>query len=134
LRELKLDEIELGTGRPPTEAYIVYLFLTLRGWVGGCKDQQARLLLEESITLKLWLEHLGLQVPLASTLSENFRGPFRQIQAQSRFAGSISFLVCESFSQVNWLLQNDAQMHDFHEKKEKRAMKAPWLEQQKSNR
>ena len=68
LRELKLDEIELEIGRPRTEAYVVYVFLMLRGWVGGCKDQHARLLLEESMTLKLWLEHLGLELPPASTL------------------------------------------------------------------
>jgi hypothetical protein len=43
----------------------------LRGFNGGCKDQHARLLLEESITLKLWLEHLGLELPPASTLSDN---------------------------------------------------------------
>ena len=78
LRELKLDEIELETGRPRTEAYIVYLFLMLRGWAGGCKDQQARLLLGESITLKLWLEHLGLQLPPASTLSENLNAVSNQ--------------------------------------------------------
>ena len=60
LRELQIDDIELETGRPRTEAYIVYLFLMLRGWGGGCKDQHARLMLQESITLKLWLEHLGL--------------------------------------------------------------------------
>jgi hypothetical protein len=78
LRELRLDEIELETGRPRTEAYIVYLFLMLRGWTGGCKDQQARLLLEESITLKLWLEHLGLQLPPASTLSENLNAVSNQ--------------------------------------------------------
>src|SRR6202049_3283586 len=71
LRELKLDDIELEEGRPRTEAYIVYLFLMLRGLVGGCKDQHARLLQEESITLKLWLNHLGLELPPASTLSEN---------------------------------------------------------------
>ncbi len=29
------------------------------------------MLLEESITLTLWLEHLGLELPPASTLSEN---------------------------------------------------------------
>jgi hypothetical protein len=50
LRELKLDEIELEIGRPRTEAYIVYVFLMLRGFNGGCKDQNARLLLEESMT------------------------------------------------------------------------------------
>src|ERR1700726_728876 len=71
LRELKLDDIELEEGRPRTEAYIVYLFLMLRGLIGGCKDQHARLLQEESITLKLWLNHLGLELPPASTLSEN---------------------------------------------------------------
>ena len=90
LQELKLDEIELETGRPRTEAFIVYLFLMLRGWAGGCKDQQARLLLEESITLKLWLEHLGLQLPPASTLSENLNAVSNQTrrlihQAQIRY-------------------------------------------------
>jgi hypothetical protein len=73
LRELKLDEIELEIGRPRTEAYIVYVFLMLRGFSGGCKDQHARLLLQESITLKLWLEHLGLELPPASTLSDNLK-------------------------------------------------------------
>src|SRR6201987_1270034 len=42
LRELKLEEIQLEIGRPRTEAYVVYLFLMLRGWGGGCKDQHAR--------------------------------------------------------------------------------------------
>jgi Transposase DDE domain len=87
LRELKLDNIDLETGRPRTEAYIVYLFLMLRGLIGGCKDQHARLLQEESITLKLWLNHLGLELPPASTLSENLnavsnqtRGLIHQVQ------------------------------------------------------
>src|SRR5229473_1646920 len=87
LRELKLDDIDLETGRPRTEAYLVYLFLMLRGFNGGCKDQHARLLLEESITLRVWLEHLGLELPPASTLSENInavsnqtRGLIHQVQ------------------------------------------------------
>ena len=49
LRELEIDKIELETGRPRTDAYIVYLFLMLRGFNGGCKDQHARLMLQESI-------------------------------------------------------------------------------------
>jgi IS5 family transposase len=39
--------------------------------LGGCKDQDARLLQEESMTLHWWLENLGLTLPPASTLSEN---------------------------------------------------------------
>jgi len=90
LRELKVDNIELETGRPRTEAYIVYLFLMLRGFNGGCKDQQARLLLEESITLRLWLDHLGLELPPASTLSDNLNAVSNQTrglieQAQLRY-------------------------------------------------
>src|SRR6201982_1715900 len=90
LRERKIDDIELETGRPRTEAYIVYLFLMLRGLNGGCKDQHARLLLEESITLRLWLEHLGLELPPASTLSDNLNAvsnPTRSLihQVQLRF-------------------------------------------------
>jgi hypothetical protein len=81
LRELKIDNIELETGRPRTEAYLVYLFLMLRGFNGGCKDQQARLLLEESITLRLWLEHLGLELPPASTLSDNLNAVSNQSRA-----------------------------------------------------
>src|SRR3984957_4772534 len=78
LRELKLDDIELEEGRPRTDAYMVYLFLMLRGFNGGCKDQHARLLQEESITLKLWLNHLGLELPPASTLSENLNAVSNQ--------------------------------------------------------
>jgi len=81
LRELELDEIELEIGRPRTEAYIVYVFLMLRGFNGGCKDQNARLLLQESITLRLWLEHLGLELPPASTLSENLNAVSNQTRS-----------------------------------------------------
>jgi hypothetical protein len=59
----------------------------LREFNGGCKDQHARLLLEESITLRLWLDHLGLELPPASTLSDNLnaisnrtRGLIEQVQ------------------------------------------------------
>jgi len=90
LQELKIDDLQLEEGRPRTEAYIVYVFLMLRGWGGGCKDQQARLLLEESMTLKLWLEHLGSQLPPASTLSDNLNAVSNQTrslihQAQLRY-------------------------------------------------
>ena len=81
LRELQIDEIQLEIGRPRTDAYIVYLFLMLRGFNGGCKDQHARLLLEESITVKLWLEHLGLELPPASTLSDNLNAVSNQARS-----------------------------------------------------
>jgi hypothetical protein len=80
LRELKIDDIQLETGRPRTDAYIFYLFLMLRGFNGGCKDQHALLLLQESITLKLGLDHLGLELPPASTLSDNLNAVSNQLR------------------------------------------------------
>ena len=71
LRQEDSARMELEVGRPRLEPYLVYLFLMLRGRLGGCKDQRARLLQEESITLHCWLENLGLSLPPASTLSEN---------------------------------------------------------------
>jgi hypothetical protein len=37
LRELKIDKIQLEIGRPRTDAYIVYLFLMLRGLTAAAK-------------------------------------------------------------------------------------------------
>lgn len=71
LRQVDVSLMELEIGRPRMEPYLVCLFLMWRGRFGGCKDQDARLLQQESITLHWWLESLGLTLPAASTLSEN---------------------------------------------------------------
>ena len=71
LRPIDPSQMALEVGRPRLDSYLVYLFLMLRGRLGGCKDQPARLLQEESMTLHWWLENLGLTLPPASTLSEN---------------------------------------------------------------
>jgi Transposase DDE domain len=94
VKERDLDHLELDGGRPRTEAYVVYLFLMLRGFNGGCKDQQARLLLEESITLRLWLEPLGLEVPPASTLSENLNAVSNQTR-QLIHRAQLRSVLCE---------------------------------------
>jgi IS5 family transposase len=71
LRQVNPLHLELEVGRPRLEPYVVYLFLMLRGRFGGCKDQNARLLQEESMTLHWWLENLEVSLPPASTLSDN---------------------------------------------------------------
>lgn len=71
LRQIDPTKMALEIGRPRLEPYVVYLLLMLRGRLGGCKDQDARLLQEESMTLHWWLENLALTLPPASTLSEN---------------------------------------------------------------
>jgi hypothetical protein len=71
LRQVNPLRLELEVGRPRLDPYLVYLFLMLRGRFGGCKDQNARLLQEESMTLHWWLENLEVSLPAASTLSDN---------------------------------------------------------------
>jgi len=71
LRQINPTSLRLEVGRPRMEPYLVYLSLMWRGRFGGCKDQEGRLLQEESMTLHWWLENLGLSLPPASTLSEN---------------------------------------------------------------
>jgi hypothetical protein len=71
LRQVNPLHLELEVGRPRLEPYVVYLFLMLRGRFGGCKDQNARLLQEESMTLHCWLENVEVSLPAASTLSDN---------------------------------------------------------------
>lgn len=71
LRQIDPSTMRLEVGRPRMEPYSVYLFLMLRGRLGGCKDQDGRLLQEESMTLHWWLENLGLSLPPASTMSDN---------------------------------------------------------------
>jgi hypothetical protein len=71
LRQINPLNLELEVGRPRLEPYVVYMFLMMRGRFGGCKDQDARLLQEESITLHCWMENLGINLPAASTLSDN---------------------------------------------------------------
>jgi IS5 family transposase len=70
-RQVDRTDMELEIGRPRLSPYLVYMFLMLRGQLGGCKDQDARLLQEESMTLHWWLENLQMNLPAASTLSEN---------------------------------------------------------------
>lgn len=71
LRQVDPTTMQLEVGRPRMEPYSVYLFLMLRGRLGGCKDQEGRLLQEESMTLHWWLENMELSLPPASTLSDN---------------------------------------------------------------
>ena len=103
LRELKLDGIELEEGRPRTEAYIVYLFLMLRGSIGGCKISTPDCCRRSPSRSTLWLNHLGLELLPASTLSENLNAVSNQTriliqQAQLRYIPTRAWIIFRSVS------------------------------------
>lgn len=62
--------LTLGLGRPRTHAYVVAMFLLLRGYAGGFKVCEVTTLMMESITILLFLLHRGLALPGRSTLTE----------------------------------------------------------------
>lgn len=67
---VRAEDLVLGTGRPRTPAYVVYMFLVGRGYYGGFKSSEAMVLLQESITLEVFLANYGMKMPGASTLHE----------------------------------------------------------------
>ena len=68
--QVQAEKLRLETGRPRTSAYVVYMFLVGRGYFGGFKSSDAMTLLQESMTLAIFLNNQGMSMPGASTLHE----------------------------------------------------------------
>jgi hypothetical protein len=63
--------LKLLQGRERTPAYVVLMALLLRGYfAAGFKANQVATMMQESLTLHLFLENLGLKMPGRSTLTE----------------------------------------------------------------
>lgn len=70
--EISVDDLRLQGGHPRMEAYLVYMFLMLRGFLGGVKSRKFQLFLTESKTVELLIYHCNIEVkPGYSTISEN---------------------------------------------------------------
>lgn len=61
----------LEAGRPRMQPLCVLTFLLLRGWLGGCKDERFQTVVQESLSLRIFLENMGQALPSGSTLNEN---------------------------------------------------------------
>lgn len=62
--------LTLGVGRPRTSAYVVVMFLLLRGYAGGFKACEVTSLMMESITIHVFLHNHGISMPRRITLTE----------------------------------------------------------------
>jgi len=70
--ELLADELEIGVGRPRMSAELVYLFLMIRGFLGGSlASKPSRRFLRESMSLYAYLDNRGLPMPGVTTILEN---------------------------------------------------------------
>ena len=62
---------KLDGGRPRMPPLVVYILLLLRGWLGGPKGSDFRLVLRESITLRQFFQSQEVKVPGLSTVADN---------------------------------------------------------------
>lgn len=64
------QKLTLLPGRPRTSAYVVLMFLLLRGYGGGFKRDDVTTLAQESVTLMIFFRNMGCKMPGGSTLTE----------------------------------------------------------------
>jgi hypothetical protein len=70
--EIRVADLRLQGGRPRMDAYLVYMFLMIRGFFGGVKSSEFQLFLKESKTVELFFAYCNIdKMPGFSTISEN---------------------------------------------------------------
>ena len=70
--KLLAHELEIDMGRPRMPADLVYLFLMIRGFLGGSlASKTSRRFLRESMSLYAYLDHRDLPMPGVTTILEN---------------------------------------------------------------
>ena len=70
-RNILTAELQLAVGRPRMQAYTVYVFLMIRGFLGSLTTKPARRFLCESMSLYGFLQSHGLKMPGVTTILEN---------------------------------------------------------------
>jgi hypothetical protein len=72
LEEINDEELELKEGCPRMDAYLVYMFMMIRGFLGGIKTSELKLFFSESKTIEILLKSCNeSKRPGFSTISEN---------------------------------------------------------------
>ena len=69
--KIETDKLVLQKGNHRMPPFVVFLFLIIRGYLGGIKSEVTKRFLEESITLHLFLGSYGLKMPGLSTILDN---------------------------------------------------------------
>ena len=71
-QEILAEELELAIGRPRMSAYMVYVFVMIRGFLGGTlASKPSRRFLHESMSLYGFLQNRGRKMPGITTILEN---------------------------------------------------------------
>lgn len=95
--EISADDLRLQGGRPRMSAYLVYMFLMIRGFIGGVKSSIFKMFLLESKTMKLlsYYSNMG-KMPSFSTISENINAVSNETR-EFIFDAQIRMILDEGF-------------------------------------
>lgn len=70
--EQELESLEIKTGRPRMSGELTYMFIMIRGFLGGSlASKSSRRFLHESMSLYGHFQSLGLKMPAVTTILEN---------------------------------------------------------------
>lgn len=69
--ELNAQDLALGVGRRRMPAEVVYLFISVRGYLSSVTDQVAAEIIRDSTTVRRYFAERGLCVPAARTILDN---------------------------------------------------------------
>ena len=104
--EVDTTKLVLEQGRPRTPAYVVIVALLLRGYFGaGFKSCDSTTMLQESITLRVMLEHLGMKLPGRSTLTELVNAVTNKTR-QSILDAQIAMVIGLAWDNFSTMLQD----------------------------
>ena len=67
-QDLLAEQLALAVGRPRMPAYVVFVFLMLRGFLGSLTTKPARRFLCESISLHAFFQSHELKMPAVTTI------------------------------------------------------------------
>jgi IS5 family transposase len=79
-REMAAEDLHLGVGRPRMPAFLVYVFVMIRGFLGSLSSKPSRRFLLESMSLHDFLQSRGERLPAVTTILENVNA----VSAESR--------------------------------------------------
>jgi hypothetical protein len=95
--EISADDLRLQGGHPRMDAYLVYMFLMIRGFLGGVKTSLFKMFLQESKTMELLSSYVNFsKLPGLSTISENINAVSNQTR-QYIFDAQIRVTMDEGF-------------------------------------
>lgn len=95
--EISEDDLRLEGGHPRMGAYLVYMFLMLRGFIGGVKSSDFQLFLRESKTLELLFASCNIEkMPGFSTISENINAVSNETR-ELIFDAQLRMIIDEDF-------------------------------------